>query len=280
VKGMLRFPEAVAQDPAIDVWLVRPAPELGAIARTWFRRMRRCGSDVRELMHDGCPTACVGDAPFGYVGVYRAHANVGFFYGAELPDPAGLLEGSGKRMRHVKVKPGKGLDSSALDALIDAAYADITQRLAASPVLDVARTIRAEVERASASLREWQEADVARPGAGGKWSRKEILGHLIDSAANNHQRIVRAQFSSPLVFPGYDQVAWVEANAYRTRGWGELVELWAVLNSHLAAAIESVPQAKLATPVAIGDHEPMPLEWWITDYLRHLRHHLEQIERR
>ena len=130
MKGMLRFPGAVRQDPAIDAWLEGRAPELGAIARTWFMRMRDCGNDVRELMHDGYPTACVGDAPFGYVGVFRAHANVGFFYGAELEDPMGLLEGSGKRMRHAKVKPGVDLDSAALDALIDTAYADIRRRLA------------------------------------------------------------------------------------------------------------------------------------------------------
>jgi hypothetical protein len=130
MKGMLRFPEAVKQDPAIDVWLKEQAPELGAIARTWFLRMRACGNDVRELIHDGCPTACVEDAPFGYVNVFRAHANVRFFYGAALDDPTGLLEGSGKRMRHVKVKPGVDLDSPGLDALIDTAYADIKLRLA------------------------------------------------------------------------------------------------------------------------------------------------------
>jgi hypothetical protein len=90
--------------------------------------MRGCGSDVRELMHDGCPTACVGDAGFGYVNVFRAHANVGFFNGAWLQDPAGLLEGSGKRMRHVKLRPGQALDAAALGALIDAAYADMRQR--------------------------------------------------------------------------------------------------------------------------------------------------------
>lgn len=99
--------------------------------RTWFARMRRCGDDVRELMQDGTPTACVGDAPFGYVAAFRDHVNVGFFYGAELDDPAGLLEGNGKRMRHVKVRPGADLDSAALGGLIDAAYADIRSRLEA-----------------------------------------------------------------------------------------------------------------------------------------------------
>ena len=131
MKGIFWFSEAVKQDPTIDVWLNEQAPEFGALARTWFQRMRECGLDVRELMHDGCPTACVEDAAFGYVSVSRAHANVGFFRGAELEDPAGLLEGTGKRMRHVKVKPGVELDSAALAALIGTAYADMKLRLAA-----------------------------------------------------------------------------------------------------------------------------------------------------
>ena len=127
--GLFRFPNAVRRDPTVDQWLEERAPELGAIARTWFQRMRESGRDVREVMHDGCPTACVDDAAFAYVGVYRAHANVGFFHGADLEDPAGLLEGTGKRMRHVKVKPGVDLNASALAALIRAAYADMKLRL-------------------------------------------------------------------------------------------------------------------------------------------------------
>ena len=125
----LRFSETVSRDPAIDAWLNGQAPELGTIAHQWFVRMRACGNDVRELMHDGCPVACVADAPFGYVNVFKAHVNVGFFLGAELEDPAGLLLGNGKCMRHVKVKPGADLDFAALNALIDAAYADIKSRL-------------------------------------------------------------------------------------------------------------------------------------------------------
>src|SRR5688572_29544908 len=92
-------------------------------------KMRRCGTDVRELMHDGCPVACVDDAPFGYVNAFRAHVNVGFFQGATLPDPAGLLQGTGKFMRHVKIRPGLVIDTSALEALIRAAYMDIGVRL-------------------------------------------------------------------------------------------------------------------------------------------------------
>jgi hypothetical protein len=131
MNGLLWLSGAVRREPAIDVWLNAQAPQLGAIAQTWFVRMRECGDDVRELMHDGCPVACVGDAPFGYVNVFKAHVNVGFFLGAELTDPTGLLEGTGKRMRHVKLKPGASLNSAALSALIDAAYSDIKSRLAA-----------------------------------------------------------------------------------------------------------------------------------------------------
>jgi hypothetical protein len=129
MNGILRFSGATKRNPAIDVWLNEQAPELGAIARRWFVQMRGCGDDVRELMHDGNPVACVEDAPFGYVNVFKAHVNVGFFFGAELEDPTGLLEGTGKRMRHVKVKPSADLNLAALSALIDVAYVDIKSRL-------------------------------------------------------------------------------------------------------------------------------------------------------
>src|SRR5262245_18745651 len=91
--------------------------------------MCRCGADVRELMHDGCPVACVDNAPFGYVNVFTAHVNVGFFHGAALSDPAGLLEGTGKTMRHVKLRPGLAVDTTSLEALVGAAYVDIGVRL-------------------------------------------------------------------------------------------------------------------------------------------------------
>lgn len=127
--AILRFSGAVAREPAIDRWLDGQPNALGSIARTWFTLMRQCGPDVRELMHDGYPTVCVEDAPFAYVGAFRAHVNVGFFHGAALADPAGLLEGTGKYMRHVKVKPGRAIDGSSLEALVAAAYRDIVARL-------------------------------------------------------------------------------------------------------------------------------------------------------
>lgn len=130
MNGLFRFPEAVTRSPVVDAWLKAQAPELGAIAAEWFATMRACGGDVREVMHDGCPTACVGDAAFGYVNVFRAHANVGFFHGAELEDPGGLLEGTGRRMRHVKVRPGADFERAALAALIRAAYENMKWHLA------------------------------------------------------------------------------------------------------------------------------------------------------
>ena len=101
------------------------------MAEPWFGRMRACGADVRELLHDGHPTACVGDAAFAYTNAFSAHVNVGFFHGAALDDPAGLLQGSGKRMRHVKLRWGEPVDAAALEALIAVAYRDIRLRLEA-----------------------------------------------------------------------------------------------------------------------------------------------------
>jgi hypothetical protein len=126
---ILRFDGSMERDPSIDAWLSHQPGELGVIARTWFAQFRNCGDDVRELMHDGCPVACIEDVPFGYVNVFKAHVNVGFYFGAELPDPRGLLEGTGKRMRHVKLRPDRELDTSALQVLIAAAYADVKARL-------------------------------------------------------------------------------------------------------------------------------------------------------
>jgi hypothetical protein len=105
---LLRFNGAVERDPAIDAWMKEHSGELGAIAHRWFEAMRKCGDEVRELLHDGCPVACLGDAPFGHVNVFHSHVNVGFFHGAALPDPAHLLEGTGKFMRHVKAETGNG----------------------------------------------------------------------------------------------------------------------------------------------------------------------------
>jgi hypothetical protein len=119
---------ALKRDRRIETWFAATDPHRLTV-RPWFERMRGCGDDVRELFHDGCPVVCVGKAPFGYVNAYKAYASVGFFRGAVLGDPSHLLEGQGKRMRHVKLRPGERLNAAALDALIAAAYADIRERL-------------------------------------------------------------------------------------------------------------------------------------------------------
>jgi len=126
---ILRFSGAIERDPAVDLWFTDGPVELRSIAQKWFAQMRRCGGNVRELLHDGCPVVCVEDAPFGYVNSFKKHVNVGFFYGAMLEDPGRLLEGSGKRLRHVKLHPGRVVNAAALSDLIHGAYVDIGVRL-------------------------------------------------------------------------------------------------------------------------------------------------------
>jgi hypothetical protein len=129
MNDIFRLSGGMKRDPAVEIWLAGDPVERRAIAGKWFEQMRQCGDDVLELIHDGCPVACVEDAPFGYVNSFKNHVNVGFFNGASLADPAGLLEGTGKRMRHVKLQPDHQINTAALRDLIDAAYADIRTRL-------------------------------------------------------------------------------------------------------------------------------------------------------
>lgn len=126
---LLRLNGAVEHDPAIDVWMKEHRGELGAIAQEWFEVMRKCGDEVRELLHDGCAVACLGDVPFGYVNAFTSHVNVGFFQGSALPDPARLLQGNGKFMRHVKLRPGSAADAASLRRLIETAYSDMKARV-------------------------------------------------------------------------------------------------------------------------------------------------------
>ena len=128
---LMRFHSSIKQDPAIQRWIDEHPGDLGAIARYWFEVMRNCGDDVRELLHDGHPTACVGDAAFAYVNAFKAHVNVGFFRGAEIADLEQLLEGTGKFMRHVKLRPERDVDAKALLRLIETAYHDMKGRLKA-----------------------------------------------------------------------------------------------------------------------------------------------------
>lgn len=148
--------------------------------------------------------------------------------------------------------------------------------------------LRSDVADATPRLEAISDAAASGPRAPGKWSRKEIVGHLIDSASNNHQRFVRAQFSDELISPPYDQDAWVRSQRYRDAPWAELVSLWEHFNLHLARVMESIPREirdrkrtrHNLNQVAfhqIPADEPATLEYFMRDYVAHLEHHLAQI---
>jgi hypothetical protein len=121
------------------------------------------------------------------------------------------------------------------------------------------------------------DADAGRRPAAEKWSRREILGHLIDSAANNHQRFVRAQLTPRLEFPNYEQESWVAAQSYATELWPDLVNLWLLLNRHLLHIVRAMPQSVLTRECAIGGKPAVPLRALVADYLSHMEHHLNQV---
>ena len=126
---LFRLPTAVRRDPSVDAWMRQHVDQVGLTAKYWFELMRSCGSDMRECMHDGQLTACVGDAAFAYVAAFKAHVNVGFFHGAEIEDPSGILVGTGKFMRHVKIVPTHDREAPALSKLIASAYSDMRERI-------------------------------------------------------------------------------------------------------------------------------------------------------
>ena len=121
------------------------------------------------------------------------------------------------------------------------------------------------------------EDDSARRPAPNKWSKKEIIGHLIDSAANNHQRFVRVQFADQLPMPGYEQERWVSAQQYQNESWTELVQLWRSYNTHLLHVMAHVPEEAQQRTLTIGGGEPVTLRYVMEDYVRHLKHHLRQV---
>jgi len=139
-------------------------------------------------------------------------------------------------------------------------------------------TIQGIVDRELPRLRLMQPRELSASPAPGKWSKKEILGHLIDSASNNHQRFVRALLSDELVFPGYSQNDWVRVQGYVDEEWQRIVDMWSALNRHLAHFVGRLPAERLKTPCRIGDNAPVTLEALIVDYIRHVEHHLEQLK--
>jgi hypothetical protein len=142
---------------------------------------------------------------------------------------------------------------------------------------EAAQALRAIMATAEPQLRQLEADKPAVPPPPGEWSAREILGHLIDSAANNHQRMVRAQYNEAANFPPYRQVDWVRLQHYNQRSWPELVDFWLAYNHHLAAAIETIPPEALAARCNIGQDEPVTLEFVVNDYLRHVRHHLNDL---
>jgi hypothetical protein len=147
---------------------------------------------------------------------------------------------------------------------------------------------RRTIDSASERLRAIDEAHAAKPRAEEHWSSKQIIGHLIDSATNNHARFVLGQLKDDLVFPGYEQDGWVRTNHYQDESWPQLVELWRAYNLHLHHVMSHADQAKLSTPCTlhtlqeiafktVPKSEPVTLEYLMKDYVDHLKHHLAQI---
>jgi hypothetical protein len=141
----------------------------------------------------------------------------------------------------------------------------------------IAQELVQTVEKASQRLTKFKQAEVENKPAPDKWSKKEILGHLIDSASNNHQRFVRAQYTERLEFPPYEQDEWLRIQQYNAGDWHGMVELWRLYNQHLAHVIAHIPSHKLTIPCHIESSEPVTLEFLVKDYLDHMKHHLKQL---
>jgi hypothetical protein len=142
---------------------------------------------------------------------------------------------------------------------------------------ELSEKLLALVKAAEPRLREISETESAQPILAGGWSRKQVIGHLIDSASNNHQRFVRAALQPSLDFPGYDQSGSVQVQSVQDADWQILVALWAAYNRYLAHVIARLPASKLKTVCRIGSGDPVTLDFLATDYLTHLRHHLGQL---
>jgi len=142
---------------------------------------------------------------------------------------------------------------------------------------ETADALRRAVETVLPRLRALSDERASKQPASGKWSAKELIGHLIDSATNNHNRFVRGILDPEVRLPKYEQEGWVRVQGYATADWGALLDLWRLYNLHLARVIERIPAAEVGTPCLIGDNPPMPLGELAADYVRHLEHHLGQV---
>ena len=142
---------------------------------------------------------------------------------------------------------------------------------------DTAQQIRSIIAAVEAQLSRMNHDEMGFKPAPHEWSKKEILGHLIDSAANNHQRFVRAVNKAAVQFPTYDQDEWVRIQRYNEMPWSSLVALWSAYNNHLSRVIECIPEDAESLPCNIGKEKPVPLDFVVRDYVRHLRHHLREI---
>jgi len=147
-----------------------------------------------------------------------------------------------------------------------------------SPFPEIGAELRRSIEAALPKLRKKSEAQATEPRAPGKWSPKQVIGHLIDSASNNHQRFVRAQQVSALSFPPYEQDMWVGVQHYNDRSWEEIVALWHAYNAHLAHVVGRIPESKRQVPCTIESNAPVTLGHLASDYVAHLRHHLGQVD--
>ncbi len=147
-------------------------------------------------------------------------------------------------------------------------------------MLELSSRLTDSITGTKRDLAMFTDAEAAEPAISGGWSRKQVLGHLIDSASNNHQRFVRALLQEELRWPGYDQAGCVKVQHFQDASWNNLAELWTSFNSLLAHVIKHVPEPKRKTPCFIGDGAPMTLEELAEDYLVHMEHHLAQIRSR